>query len=200
MSRSLRQRRGYAGESARYNWAQGAFGGSRGYAGATASAPHAQGISCPTSQPDAFPDCPERVPPICGANLIAANSMEVTPAGVQIGAQQSLTITAGDACQFRARAIYISAYEFQGATSIANAARLPLILRTVTVGNVSMLRRTDTLGSGPITDPFNAEKQLTPVDWSPFSSINEQSLIMGFQNINNVPVHIFVNIWGDNLS
>lgn len=193
--RGLRRQRGFAGaQSPRQNWADGAFGG---YAGQPA--PSARGLSCPTSQPYAFPDC-DRVAPVCGADLIAANSMEDNITGIAVGAEFVLTITAGDACQFQPRALYIAAYEFQAATTIANANRLPLLLRAANVGNVSMLRRTNTLGAAVITDPFNAQKQLTPVDWSAFSSVNEQSLTLTFQNINNVIIHGFVAIWGDNLS
>lgn len=126
--------------------------------------------------------------------------MEIVTTGVAIGDTVTLTITAGDACMFQPRAMYIAAYEFQGATTVANNARLPLLLRAANVGNVSMLRRTDTQGSGIITDPFNADKQLTPVDWAAFSSINEQSLTLTLQNINNTLVHVYVDIWGDNIS
>jgi hypothetical protein len=102
----------------------------------------------------AFPDC-ERSAPICGADVIGATSLTDAPAGVAVGAQTTLTVTAGDACQFQPRALYIAAYEFQAATAIANSTRLPLLMLAANVGNVSMLRRLGTNAAGIITDPYN---------------------------------------------
>ena len=153
-------------------------------------------LSCSQASPLASASC-DVAPAPCGVDVLGSTSLASNPLGILTGAQGVLTVTAGDACQFQPLAAYIAAYQRQADDSIANANRLPLLLIALDVGNVAMLRRRGDVGSGIITDPYNAQ-QATPlaIRTGPFSSTNEQNLTMTLNNVNNLTVHMFLDIWG----
>lgn len=185
-----RRRRGRAGA---YNFTRPGRG-NRGFAGQAGVV--SSGISCNTASPLAQAACDVQPAP-CGVDVLGTTSLVTDPTGVAAGGQATLTTTAGDSCQFQALAMYVAAYEFQAATTIANAARLPLLLIRMDVGNVSALRRVGGNGSGIITDPYNAQQaSVMAIRTGPFSSTNEQNLSTVYQNLNNLLVHVFQDIWG----
>ncbi len=153
-------------------------------------------ISCSQASPLANAACVVTPAP-CGVDILGSTTLASDAAGILAGAQGVLTVTAGDACQFQPLAAYLAAYERQAPTTIANANRLPMLLIALLIGNVSALRRIGGIGSGIVTDPFNAQ-QATPlaIRTGPFSSTNEQNMTWTLQNLNNVTVHMFLDIWG----
>ena len=187
-----RQRQGHSGAS--YAFARPGQG-NRGFAG-NGQGVVSSGISCNTASPLARAAC-DVTPAPCGVDVLGSTSMVTNPTGIAAGAPATLTVTAGDSCQFQALAAYVAAYEFQGATTIANANRLPLLLTRLDIGNVSALRRLGGIGSGIITDPYNAQQgSVMAIRTGPFSSTNEQNMTWVFLNVNFVLTHVYLDVWG----
>ncbi len=153
-------------------------------------------LSCSQASPLANNAC-DVSPAPCGVDVLGSTTLASNPAGIAVGGQGVLTVTAGDACQFQPLAAYLAAYERQADTAVADAVRVPMLLISLLIGNVSALRRLGGIGSGIISDPFNAQ-QATPlaIRTGPFSSTNEQNMTWTLQNLNNVVIHEFLNIWG----
>lgn len=140
--------------------------------------------------------------PVCGCNVIGANTFASDPTGLAAGAQRNLAIDAGDACRWQPRSLLIVAYE----ADVANPERLsapivqvPTLLLNATIGTIPMIRRTGANNFGIISDGYSDRKEITCVDWAPFTSVQNQGLTLSFLNIGSNPVHIFNDIWGDNL-
>lgn len=153
-------------------------------------------LSCSQASPLANAAC-DVTPAPCGVDVLGSTTLASNPLGIAIGGQGVLTVTAGDACQFQPLAAYLASYERQGDVAIANEDRAPMLLIALLIGNVSALRRLGGIGSGIITDPYNAQ-QATPlaIRTGPFSSTNEQNMTWTLQNLNNFVIHEFINVWG----
>lgn len=152
-------------------------------------------FSCQTSM------CAEE-PPVCGCNVIGANTFASDPTGLAAGTQRNLAIDAGDACRWQPRSLLIVAYE----ADVANPERLsspivqvPVLLLNATIGTIPMIRRTGANNFGIISDGYSDRKEITCVDWAPFTSVQNQGLTLSFLNIGANPIHIFNDIWGDNV-
>lgn len=140
--------------------------------------------------------------PVCGCNVLGANTFALAPNGVAAGATAALAIDAGDACRWQPRSLLFVAYE----ADVANPERLaspivqvPVLLLNSTVGTIPMIRRTGANNFGIISDGYSDRKEITCVDWAPFTSVQNQGNTQTFLNIGANPVHIFVDMWGDNL-
>ena len=177
-------------------------GGNQGYAGQA-------GGSCPTAPQNVNDNryscqasmCAEEKP-ICGCNVLGANTFALAPTGVAASAQANLAIDAGDACRWQPRSMLIVAYE----ADVANNERLaspivqaPTLLLNAADGTIPQIRRVGANNFGIISDGYSDRKEITCVDWAPFTSVQNQGLTLTFLNINANPVHIFVILWGDNL-
>ena len=140
--------------------------------------------------------------PVCGCNVFGANTFALAPNGVAAGATVNLAIDAGDVCRWQPRSLLIVAYE----ADVANPERLaspivqvPTLLLNARTGTVPVIRRTGANNFGIISDGYSDRKEITCVDWPPFTSVQNQGLTLTFLNIGANPVHIFNDIWGDNL-
>lgn len=179
-----------------YAWGR-AGRGAQGFAGQNGQPSIvAQGLSCSQASPLASGTCTVTPAP-CGVDILGSTTLDSNPAGIAPNVDGTLTVTAGDACQFQPMAAYLAGYERQTGTEIANANRLPMLLIRLDVGNVAALRRLGNAGSGIITDPFNAQ-QCSPlaIRVGPFSSTNEQNMTWVLRNINIVTIHMFLDVWG----
>jgi len=186
-----------AGRS-RAPWA-GLSGNSEGYAGG----------SCPTGNNNVNDNryscqssmCEDEAP-VCGCNVIGANTFDTDQNGVAAGVSRKLSIDAGDACRWQPRSMLIVGYD----ADAANAERLsspvvqtPTVLLTASVGTIPMIRRTGANSFGIISDGYSDRKEITCVDWAPFTSVQNQGLTLEFLQVGANPLHIFVILWGDNL-
>lgn len=139
--------------------------------------------------------------PVCGANALGFNTLNDFANGIPAGtASAQLSIDSGDACKFMARALFLVAYEADAVTAGRVASplvQLPILIVNVRVGTQPQIRRIDQLQFGIISDGFSDRKEITPVDWKPFTSTQNQGLIIAFASITNEPVHAFGILWGD---
>lgn len=140
--------------------------------------------------------------PVCGCNVIGANTFALAPNGVAAGATVNLAVDAGDACRWQPRSLLLVAYE----ADVANPERLaapivqvPFLLLDARVGTIPMVRRIGANNFGIISDGYSDRKEITCVDWAPFTSVQNQGLTFSFLNIGANPVHMFTDNWGDNL-
>ena len=195
----------------------------QGYAGAPIGT-HAQGGPVPAymnvhSHPSQQEACPQNVndnrfscqagmcaeqPPVCGCNVIGANTLEDNGGlGLAPGATSNLAIDAGDSCRYQPRSLFIAAYAASAVTPglIVNpAAGAPVLMLNATVGTIPMIRRTGQTSFGILSDAYSDRKELTCVDWAPFTSVQNQGLRLTFLQINEtLNFHVFVVLWGDNL-
>ena len=183
------------------------LGGSaaQGYAGQAACPPTSQNVndnrySCQAGM------CAEQ-PPVCGCNVIGANTFAIAPTGVVASATAALAIDAGDTCRYQPRSLFIAAYRastggnellFESATN-DGCVECPVVLTNARVGTIPMIRRTGANQFGILTQAYSDRKELTCVDWAPFTSVQNQGLTLDFLQVNEANYHIFVVLWGDNL-
>lgn len=166
----------------------------RGPAGAAVTS---QGLSCNQTSPLANNAC-EVKPAPCGVDILGATTRVTDAAGVAAGGVGTLTLTAGDSCQFQPISMYIGAFlAIAGALLDPAAVRKTILLTSLKVGNVEALRRQGAAGNGINTDPFNAE-QYGPqqIRVGPFSSTQGQNLVMEFTNWNNAAMQYSAVVWG----
>ena len=176
-----------------------------------------QGAACPPSSQNVNDNryscqagmCAEQ-PPVCGCNVIGANTFAIAPQGVVPAATAALAIDAGDTCRYQPRSLFIAAYR---ASTVAGENELlfqsqltdgcvecPVVLTNARVGTIPMIRRTGANQFGILSQAYSDRKELTCVDWAPFTSVQNQGLTMDFLQINSqANYHIFVVLWGDNL-
>lgn len=140
--------------------------------------------------------------PVCGCNVLGANTFALAPNGVAAGATINLAMDAGDACRWQPRSMLIVAYE----ADVANPERLaapivqvPTLLLNAAIGTIPMIRRIGANNFGIISDGYSDRKEITCVDWAPFTSVQNQGLTFTYLNIGANPVHIFNDMWGDNI-
>lgn len=202
-----RRRRGYAGGCPPHGLTQEAAAklaasNAAGYAGQNSAAcpPSTQNVndnrySCQASM------CAEEAP-VCGCNVIGGNTFALAPNGVAAGAQVNLAIDAGDACRWQPRSMLLVGYE----ADVANPERLaapivqvPFLLLNATIGTIPMIRRVGANSFGIISDGYSDRKEITCVDWAPFTSVQNQGLTLSLLNIGPNPLHMFSDHWGDNL-
>lgn len=146
--------------------------------------------------------------PVLGCNVLGANTLNQVfgvigqGLGVAPGAQAQLSIDAGDSCRYRPRALLIVGYQADDTANIIATpiVQAPLLLINAFVGNVGVIRRGGLLQFGIISDGFSDRKELTCVDWTPFTSVNNQGLNLTLQSIFGTNMHFFLDLWGDNLS
>lgn len=180
--------------------------GDQGFAGA--------GAACPTNVNDSRYSCQGGQPgcdslPACGCNVIGANTFnqDFNGAGLGLGlaagAVGNLAIDAGDSCRWQPRSMLLTAYQ---AASVnpdqidVGILAVPVLLTNARVGSIPMIRRTGAVQFGIISDGYSDRKEITCVDWAPFTSVQNQGLTLSFQNIaDTLPIHVFVVLWGDNL-
>lgn len=192
-------------------------GYSRGYAGAAGydagcgvdafvHGPAVEGAGGPGS------NCPV-APPYCGCNVLGGNTLGAAGDNDPIAAQSvginPIVIDSGDACRWQPRSMLIRAYSALDDAGMAlpagqiNCSRpASALLFSAQVGNIFMTRRVASIGQvdfGMIIDGWSDRKELTCVDWSAFTSTNNQQLRLDFYNPCNEPIHVFVDLWGDNL-
>lgn len=148
--------------------------------------------------------------PYCGCNVLGGNTfVDDFGAGAGLGiptlGTAVLQIDAGDACRWQPRSLHLIAFpaglnanEIAATTTVDG--RVPVVLTNAAVGSIPMIRRTGQLNFGIISTGYSAEKELTCVDWAAFTSTQNQGLSLSIYNPNTVPVHAFVDLWGDNLS
>lgn len=172
------------------------------------------GGACPTRNVnDASFSCQgamaeEDLPPVLGCNVLGGNTFATAYGGpgteglgVPTTVQAAIAIDAGDACRYRSRSLLIAAYQADAATpNIVVAGQVPTLLVNARIGTIPQIRRTGALQFGIISDGYSDRKELTCVDWAPFTSVQNQGLTLEFYNLLADTVHIFVDIWGDNLS
>lgn len=140
--------------------------------------------------------------PVCGCNVIGGNTFALGANGIAAAAVAALAIDAGDACRWQPRSMLIVAYQADAVNAQRLAAPIvqsPVLLTNATVGTIPMIRRTGANQFGIISDGYSDRKELTCVDWSPFTSVQNQGLTLTFLNIGPNANHIFVILWGDNL-
>ncbi len=140
-------------------------------------------------------------PPVCGCNVIGANTFDLAPTGVAISGLASLAIDAGDACRYQPRSLFLAAYAAgtNPEELLDPCVSCPILLLNARVGTVPMIRRTGSNAFGILSDGYSDRKELTCVDWAPFTSIQNQGLTLDLLNIAGVIQHCFVILWGDNL-
>lgn len=173
---------------------------------------YAQSAACPTNVNDNRFSCQVGMcaeqPPVCGCNVIGANSFNQAVApnlvglGVPSGATVNLPIDAGDSCRYQGRSMLIVAYEADENTAETLATpcvSCPVLLLNARVGTVPMIRRVGSNAFGIISDGYSDRKELTCIDWAPFTSVQNQGLTLSLLNIATPDQHIFTIIWGDNL-
>ena len=171
------------------------------------SHPSQQGQACPQNVNDNRFSCQAGMcgeqPPVCGCNVIGANTIEDNGGtGLAPGATGNLAIDAGDSCRYQPRSLFIAAYAAStDAGLILNPCQgCPVLLLNATVGTIPMIRRTGQNSFGILSDAYSDRKELTCVDWAPFTSVQNQGLRLTFLQINEtLNYHIFVVLWGDNL-
>lgn len=146
--------------------------------------------------------------PVLGCNVLGANTLNQafggigTGLGVGPGAQALLSIDAGDSCRYRPRSLLLVGYLADAVANLiaAPVTQVPLLLTNAFVGNVGVIRRGGLPQFGIISDGFSDRKELTCVDWTPFTSVNNQGLNLTLQSIFGANTHFFLDLWGDNLS
>lgn len=153
-------------------------------------------------------------PPYCGCNVLGGNTLQdatgAAQAGLAAGACQTITIDSGDACRWQPRSILVSAYAASATVGQIDCVlgRVSGLITQVRIGSIPMIRRPGSAtqqGFGIIIDGYSDNKELTCVDWSAFTSTNNQTLQIEVCNICDVAgtpngVHFFVDLWGDNLA
>ncbi len=145
--------------------------------------------------------CAEQLP-VCGCNVIGANTFVLAANGVAASANANLPIDAGDACRYQPRSMLLVAYQADTQIAqrlVAPIVQSPVLMLNATVGTIPMIRRTGANDFGIISDGYSDRKELTCLDWSPFTSVQNQGLTLSFLNIGPNANHIFVILWGDNL-
>lgn len=145
-------------------------------------------------------DC-EIKPPRCNCHVIGANTLNNAnfPQGVASLAQWTVTADSGDASFFVPYYIFIQAFETGAVANLAiTGVPLPTILQDSLSGREPNLRRADVNDPsfGIITTVYGQEKEIECVDWNRFASVTNQNLTLIGQNITDVSVHVFVDIWG----
>ena len=156
--------------------------------------------SAPIGAPVSGP-CPEEF--LCDCDLIGANTLGEVP--IASGGVRTLTVTNFDAVALQAVAIWITAFQADGAAAsalIANpVVELPVVVPNVRVGNNGQLR-TSGLTNALNSAAFAATREPVCVDWAPFRSQNGQELEIDLQNIvaGVAPIHVFVVLWCNILS
>ena len=208
MNQMQRIRQGYLQNAGTGAYAHGQMNG-HGMAGAAMA-----GGACPTRNVnDANFSCQgamseEDLPPVLGCNVLGGNTFNLNVqggAGVGLGVPTAtnvaIAIDAGDACRYRSRSLLIASYVADAATpNIVVAGQVPTLLTNARIGSIPQIRRTGALQFGIISDGYSDRKELTCVDWAPFTSVQNQGLTLEFYNLLADTVHIFADIWGDNLS
>lgn len=165
--------------------------------------------ACPTSSQNVNDNryscqasmCAEEAP-VCGCNLLAGNTFVLFPLGVPAGGIANLAIDAGDACRWQPRSLLLVAYEADAVNPERLAApivQVPFLMINARVGSIPMMRRSGQNDFGAISDGFSDRKEITCVDWAPFTSVQNQGLTFTWVNIGPNPVHMFTDMWGDNL-
>lgn len=144
----------------------------------------------------------ERLPPVCGANVLGWNTLAIAQSGVAPGVSITIPLDAGDACKWQPRALFLAAFEADGVTAQRLASplvQLPFLLLNASVGSIPQIRRANRIDFGILSDAYSDRKELTAVDWAPFTSVQNQGLSFIVQSIVNENIHIFGVVWGDNL-
>ena len=140
-------------------------------------------------------------PPRCDCHVIGGNTLNSTvlPTGVATTAFADVTLDSGDASYFVPYYMHIVALEV-GATADLSVTGLPLLvlMSNSRSGQEPNMRRASTTDAsfGVPTLGYGQEKELECVDWHRFASVNNQQLVLTFNNPQTVAVHIFVNLWG----
>lgn len=140
-------------------------------------------------------------PPRCNCHVIGGNTLNNAnfANGVASGAAWTVTLDSGDASFFVPYYIFIQAFETGAVANLAIVTPpLPTILQDSLSGREPNLRRANTADPsfGIITTVYGQEKELECIDWKKFASVNNQQLTLSGQNITDVAVHVFCNIWG----
>jgi hypothetical protein len=140
-------------------------------------------------------------PPRCNCHVIGGNTLNNAdfPNGVATGAQWTITLDSGDAAFFVPYYIFLQAFETGAVANLAITGNpVPTILQDSLSGREPNLRRASTTDPsfGIITTVYGQEKEIECVDWNRFASVNRQQLTLIGQNVVDVAVHVFANIWG----
>lgn len=146
-------------------------------------------------------DCCPAKPPICDCHLLGANTLAAAAAGdgtIAAGGTGTVTVDSGDAGYFIPYYMSVVAFESVAFNDVDPTDQLLVLLIQSRSGQVANMRRQSA------TDPsfgvhmlvYGQRKEVECVDWHPFSSTNNQQLIMTFFNPTALAAHVFVNIWG----
>lgn len=140
-------------------------------------------------------------PPRCNCHVIGGNTLNNAdfPNGVATGAQWTITLDSGDAQFFVPYYIFLQAFETGAVADLAITGNpVPTILQDSLSGREPNLRRANINDPsfGIITTVYGQEKEIECVDWNRFASVNNQQLTLLGQNIVDVAVHVFSDIWG----
>lgn len=140
-------------------------------------------------------------PPRCDCQVIGGNTLNSTqfPAGITTGAFGSVTLDSGDAAAFVPYYMHVVALEVGAVANLAvTGVPLLVLMQESLSGREPNMRRASTTNPafGVPTLVYGQEKELECVDWNKFASINNQQLVITFNNPQTVSVHIFVNLWG----
>ena len=140
-------------------------------------------------------------PPRCDCQVIGGNTLNSTvfPLGIPSGTFGTVTLDSGDASYFVPYYMHIVALEVGATVNLAvTGAPLMVLLQDSKSGQEPNMRRASTTvqNFGVPTLVYGQEKELECVDWHRFASVNNQQLVLTFNNPQTVACHIFVNLWG----
>lgn len=140
-------------------------------------------------------------PPRCECQVIGGNTLNSTqfPTGIASGAFGTVTLDSGDASYFVPYFMHIVALEVGATANLSvTGTALMVLMQDSKSGQEPNMRRASTTNQafGVPTLVYGQEKELECVDWNRFASVNNQQLLLTFNNPNTVAVHIFVDLWG----
>lgn len=140
-------------------------------------------------------------PPRCECHVIGGNTLNSTafPTGIASGAFGTVTLDSGDASYFVPYYMHIVALEVGATANLAvTGGPLMVLMQDSKSGQEPNMRRASTTNQafGVPTLVYGQEKELECVDWHKFASVNNQQLLLTFNNPQTIAVHIFVNLWG----
>lgn len=142
----------------------------------------------------------EPLPPICGANVLGFNSLVQNPLGIlNTDGIVQLSITSGDACSFMGRAMFLTSFlASQTPQLIATpVTQLPIFWVNARIGTIPQIRLIDAVQFGIPDAAFSDRKELTPIDWSPWVSTQNQTLSLSFRVQTALPQHAIGCVFGD---
>lgn len=133
----------------------------------------------------------------CNCQVIGGNTLLTN--GIASAAFGTVTLDSGDADFFVPYYMFIVALQIGATPTLSTqGGPLPVLLQNSRSGREPNMRRASETDPsfGVNTLVYGQFKDLECVDWRKFASVNNQQLVLTFNNPNEVSVHIFVDLWG----